>query len=420
MLIWVARISEYYPLQFPQRRPRRVEMLLRALVDRDHRVLMWASTFDHITKSHVYRTSTTVSLNGQVEARYLHAPSYSRNVSVRRLMNHYVAGRLLERGFQQGESPDLIYSCLPTTEFCDVCTRVGAARKVPVVIDVRDLWPDAFLGLLPAPCRLLGAFCLSPYFRAARRALQRCTSIIAVSQSYLDWALRLAGRPKGELDKVFPLGYVRPAATLEQKCAAEAELRAVGVEPSKILCWFSGVFGATYDLPLIIEAARLFQNEGNESVQFVLSGDGDQYAECVRQAAGLKNVVFTGWVDGSKIAWLMEVADVGLATYVADAPQGLPNKIFEYMAAGVPIISSLQGDMCELLKQHRFGYSYEAGNVRDFAGIVRALAADEKERKFLGGRAKWLYERQFTAKTVYEGLASHLEEVRTAFPTGRC
>ena len=415
MLIWVARISEYYPLQFPNRRPRRVEMLLRSLAKRDHRMLMWASTFDHITKTHVYRKSTAVTLDERIEAHYFHAPAYNRNVSVRRLLNHYCAGRSLARAFRHCKPPDLIYSCLPTTEFCDACTRFGALHQVPVVIDVRDLWPEAFLGLIPAPCRPLGALCLTPYFRAARRALKSSTSIIAVSQAYLEWALRLAGREQGKLDCVFPLGYECPRATADQKREAAKELRASGLDPNKTICWFSGVFGATYDLSLIVEAARCFQNQGNESVQFVLSGDGDKRSQLVSQADGLKNLVFTGWVNPSQIAYMMEVANVGLATYVPGAPQGLPNKIFEYMAAGLPIISSLKGEMRALLDTHQFGYSYRSGDVRGFAEIVNVLAADENLRKQLGARAKDLYEREFRADAVYGAMAAHLESVRSSY-----
>jgi len=415
MLIWVARISEYYPLQFPDRRPRRVEMLLRALTVRGHRMFMWASTFDHVTKTHTYPKTTSVELHKQIEARYFRAPAYSRNISVRRLLNHYCVGRSLARAFRHSKPPDLIYSCLPTTEFCDLCTRFGVAHKVPVVIDVRDLWPEAFLGLVPAPFRPVGALCLSPYFRAARRALRECTSIIAVSQAYLEWALRRAGREQGELDRVFPLGYERPSATSDQKRTAAEELRVVGLDPAKTVCWFSGVFGATYDLSLIVEAARFLQNEGNESIQFVLSGDGEKRSQLARQAEGLKNVVFTGWINPSKIAYIMDVADVGLATYVPGAPQGLPNKIFEYMAAGVPIVSSLEGEMSALLNTHRFGYSYRSGDVRSFAGIVGTLAANEGLRKELGVRAKALYERQFRAATVYGALADHLETIRASY-----
>ena len=70
-------------------------------------------------------------------------------------------------------------------------------------------------------------------------------------------------------------------------------------------------------------------------------------------AIGLQNVVFTGWVNKHELKYLSDIADIGLMAYSKGAPQGLPNKIFEYMSSGIPILSSLQGETEDFLKLNK-------------------------------------------------------------------
>ena len=138
-----------------------------------------------------------------------------------------------------------------------------------------------------------------------------------------------------------------------------------------------GSFGDTYDLELIIGGARQLQAQGINDCQFVLSGDGERGAHLKKLAEGLNNVVFTGWLNESQIAGMMKMAHIGLAAYRQGAPQGLPNKIFEYMAAGLPILSSLTGECEQFLGANRCGVSYSAGSSESFIAAFSALTASK-------------------------------------------
>src|SRR5260370_7964074 len=109
-------------------------------------------------------------------------------------------------------------------------------------------------------------------------------------------------------------------------------------------------------------------------MQFVLSGSGERELEWKKQAGELRNVIFTGWVDSARIACLGQLASIGLAAYSPSAPQGLPNKLFEYMAYGLPVVSSLPGEAEAFLGESRCGITYKAGDAESLVDALLSLA----------------------------------------------
>src|SRR5690606_24689832 len=80
----------------------------------------------------------------------------------------------------------------------------------PVVIDVRDPWPDVFLTAVPPACQPALRLALGGYFRQAQRICHSASGLTGVSQTYLDWALSLARRKQKGRDGVFPIGFDPP------------------------------------------------------------------------------------------------------------------------------------------------------------------------------------------------------------------
>ena len=159
----------------------------------------------------------------------------------------------------------------------------------------------------------------------------------------------------------------------------------------------------------IIQAARRLVNYRND-IQFVFTGDGEKMNEWVNQSQGLDNVIFTGWVDKMQLAYLSSIADIGLMAYAKNAPQGLPNKIFEYLSAGIPILSSLQNETKELLEEYIVGRTYQANNIDSFINNLNVLTGNDILRNEMSARGRDIFEQKYSAKVVYEGLVDFIEE----------
>jgi glycosyltransferase involved in cell wall biosynthesis len=185
-------------------------------------------------------------------------------------------------------------------------------------------------------------------------------------------------------------------------------LEAVGVRPNASIVWFLGTLGSTYDLDTVIEAARVLWHQSFREIQFVISGVGDNAFRLKALARDLPNIVFSGWLSQSEIAHMMSVAKIGLAAYAVGAPQGYPNKLFEYMYAGLPILSSLPGEAASLLDEENCGLFYRPGDAVQLAERVKQLMNDESLRVRLGENGLSAYRRRFAANIVYRSMAEHV------------
>jgi glycosyltransferase involved in cell wall biosynthesis len=336
---------------------------------------------------------------------------YERNVSLRRFREHRGVARKFAAMAPQLPRPDVILASLPTLELARAAVEFGQKTNVPVLLDVRDLWPDVLMEVAPRPLRWLARIVLHGQHSDAEHALQNCTGIVGISSAYLDWGLRIAHRARRDADAIFPLGYLAPKPSENSEERAGESLRAIGVDPGKTICWYVGSFGRQYDLLPVIEAARRTEAAGRRDVQFVISGDGEQGEQWRAAAAGIGNMLFTGWIDGDAINWLRSHAAVGFQPYVAGAPQGLANKLFEYLSAGIPVVSSLPGENAELIAAHDCGLTYRPGSGEDCYAKVRELLEDPARRSAMAGNGKRLFMQQFDPQTIFDGLVKHLETV---------
>jgi glycosyltransferase involved in cell wall biosynthesis len=383
-------------------------MLATSLARKGHRVVWWTSTFDHSYKRQRYDTTTVVTAAPGIDLILLHGSGYRKNVSLRRLLDHYQLARAFKRLAPAQPRPDVVFSTVPTVELASAAVRFARDRRIPTVVDVRDLWPDILVGVVPAGLRSAARLALSPSFRAVRYALANATGLTAVSPSYLDWALGYAGRAQTEADRVFPLAYPRLCVTPGEREGARAALLRCGVDPSKTIFWFIGMLGRTYDLTTVVRAVRLLPAPTASAVQIVISGSGDAERSLRAEANGLANVALTGWVTQPEIAYLMEVSSVGLAAYAPNAPQSYPNKYFEYMHGALPILSSLAGSGAALLERHECGLTYRAGDAADLAKLIALLAHDHELRERLAANSRTAYDQFYGGEAVYGAMADHL------------
>ncbi|MFQ5442984.1 MAG: glycosyltransferase family 4 protein [Nitrospinales bacterium] len=421
MRVWLITIGEGLPIDGENTRLLRTGMLAEVLVSRGHEVEYWTSTFNHSLKTQRFDSDATLVQKSGLVLKLIHAIPYKANVSLLRMFSHWRLGRRFRQRIRGEVPPDIIFVSVPIIELGQAALEYGLPRGIPVILDVRDLWPDCFLSVIPQLLRPLGRLALSPWFALTRKCFHECTAITGVSRGYLDWGLTNADRPKTEWDGVFPLGYemrLLQRENIESVSDTEHYLANVGIDPKKVLFIFVGTFGQSYNLGTVIEAARSLQEEGKSDIQFIFCGSGDHAPRWKAQARGLTNVVFTGWVDMKRIRSLLEVVDVGLMPYIQGATQSLPNKLFEYMAAGLPILSSLDGEARDLIESVGCGWSYRSHDREDLLKRVKMMLGPDI-RKRLGTAGQARFRSEFQAGSIYCRLAEYLEAMshQSAIPS---
>jgi len=407
MNIWLVMSGE--PLALYGERPHRVGVLSEMLLAKGHKVTWWTTTFDHQNKSYFYDKYTQIDVKKNLTMNFLHSDTeYKKNISFARISNHEQVAQCFVNTANSLDKPDLIFCAFPTIDLAYQATLYGNKNNVPVIVDVRDLWPDIFLDPLPKFLKSFGKLLLAKYFRQTKYIFNHCTAITAVSDKYLEWAIGYSNRGKNQDDRVFPLGYQKTLDKDLDLNSSRLKFEQLGLIESKILVWFVGTFGQTYDLSTVINAARELKER--DDIQFILTGDGEKMAEWSRLAKDLGNVIFTGWVDKLDLSYLSRVSTIGLMSYKKGAPQGLPNKVFEYLSAGLPILSSLQTETKELLKNEHVGLTYVADDIKGFIFNLKELIDNKSKLEEMGGKAISLFETKYSSGIIYENMINYFDK----------
>jgi len=408
MKVWLIKISE--PLPFEQgARKMRTGMLADRLVARGHSVRWWVSAFDHQRKVMRYKKDQEISLPG-IKLQVLHGCGYPSNISLARYLDHRLITRKFRTQSRGLETPDVVVTSMPCHDLAFEAVRYARFKKVPVLVDVRDLWPDIFLTGIKNPLlKKLGRLALSSDFSQIQQLLARADGIVAVSRGYLNWALKKAGRPLREWDRVFFLGYQATSKACESPVPPNLPSWLRGHETKKLIL-FIGTFGFSYELSMVVEAARRLYSSGREDVCFILAGAGEKEVEIRRESNGLPNVITPGWLDAAQIISLLERGYLGVVPCVS-AKDTLPNKPFEYLSAGLPLVSSLEGEMAELINDFRLGLSYQAGDIDSLCRAIQILINAPSLRDQISANARDFFKRYGQADKIYDEYAKHIERL---------
>lgn len=406
MKIWLITSGE--PIPSKDERPHRVGILSEMLANKNVNVIWWTTTFDHQKKEYLHNKNYEVSLNANCKRFYLHSKtSYTKNISINRILNHKQVAKSFEIEANKKEIPDVIFCSFPTIDLSYEAVKYGVKFKVPVIVDVRDLWPDIFFNPFPKLLHPIIKLGLSKYTSQTKYIFKNCHAVTGVSEKYLDFGLNYGGRTRTSKDKVFPLGY--DSEGKKNIVIDESEYDHLNISSEKINIWFVGTFGKTYDLSTVIEVAKKLEKTTPE-INFIFTGDGENMKLWKKQAGLCKNIVFTGWVGKKELHYISLMSSIGLMAYSKGAPQGLPNKVFEYMASGLPILSSLQSETKDLLLEERIGKTYEAENPEDLYSKLKSMVADSKQLREMGKRSEKVFQTKFDSTIVYENLIDYLKK----------
>jgi glycosyltransferase involved in cell wall biosynthesis len=257
---------------------------------------------------------------------------------------------------------------------------LAGARSVPLVLELRDLWPDYLVGMGVIRRESRAGRAL---FALERSLLRAASAVVVVTESFARIVEakgihrdRIVVIPNGvDLDSYYPSDESPPA----------------GRAPSKFTVGYLGNFGAGQDLSVVVRAAALL---AAEDVHFVMVGDGpdrDRVERLARQAA-VRNIVIRDSIPKEQTRACYHTFDVCLVPLapIAELQSTIPSKIFEIMACGRPVLVSAGGEAARLIMESGTGMAVPPGDAETMAAAIRRLrdlSAADRRRLGLNGRA---------------------------------
>lgn len=276
-------------------------------------------------------------------------------------------------------------------------------RRKSFVFEVRDLWPELpkAMGVIRNPIVLGMLWVLEGLsYRSAHH-------LIGLSPGIVD-GMSKRGVPK-DLITMIPNG-----CDLKIFDAPSNSWRPKGVRNSDLMAVFAGTHGVANGLDTVLDAASVLKTRGRDDIKLVLIGQGKLKPALQKRVycEGLDNVVFHDPVNKARLAGLMARTDLGMQV-LANIPVFYygtsPNKFFDYIASGLPVLNNYPGWLAEMIQEHRCGYAVPPQDPDAFADALECAADHREELVEMGKRALDLARDRFDRKVLASQFVDWLE-----------
>jgi glycosyltransferase involved in cell wall biosynthesis len=275
-------------------------------------------------------------------------------------------------------------------------------RGVPFVFEIRDPWPE-----LPRAMRVGSPPLWFAMDRLADAACRSAAAVVALSEGMAATAVAHGAGPAA-------VSVVPNGADLDLFGPQVAPWRPAEARSGEALAVYAGAHGRANGLDLLLRAAALLRAE-SAPLRLLLVGEGSEKPRLMAEAAaaGLGNVSFLDPLPKPRLAALLAGCQIGvqcLAAVPEFAEWTAPNKLMDYLAAGLPVVAAMDGRAARLLSEGPCGIATPPGNAEALAGALASLAASPARRAAMGAAARAQAVRRWDRRLLAAGFCAVVEE----------
>lgn len=354
----------------------------------NNKVEVITSTFYHTKKEH------RKSINeDQVESGYkvtlINEPGYRRNITPRRILSHDIFAKNVLEYLSKSENPELIYLFVPPLTLGDRISEYAKKNNIKLVIDVLDLWPEAFQMLIPY--KNIWKILFSKSKSRAKRIYDRADGLISVSKTYLDF---ISSSNKTKYKEYVYIGIDLDYFDMFMKKKEES---------SQINIVYIGMLGHSYDLKCAIDAISILNKNGYNNLKLLVMGDGPLMATFKDYAEEkFINYEFTGRLSYEHMIERLCQCDIALNVISTGAVQSIINKHADYLASGLPIINNQEvAEFGDLIQKYNCGINCKNSNSKALANAISKIVCDDDLRLEMGKNSRKVAELYFDRNNTY-------------------
>jgi colanic acid biosynthesis glycosyl transferase WcaI len=323
---------------------------------------------------------------------------HTNRLPVRALREQVMATTLMVAAAR--DRADVVLASSPSMFLGPAAWALARAKRARFVLDLRDLHWRLARELAADRTGRASGLALGALERYMWAVVKRADLVVSATPGITK--LLLAEGVPGE--KILTVSN-----TISQALLDELEPCAEPVPKDRPVCAYVGLIGYSQGLEDLVEAARLLPD-----VDFVIGGDGSLREELERQAQGLANVRFTGYLDRPGLVELYRGSDI-LFVQTRDSAYTnttvVPVKLWEYMAASRPVVYAGTGLALEVLAESGCAVTVPPGDPAAIAAAVCELAADAERRRRLGRAGRAFVERSERREQSAERFAAAIDDV---------
>jgi len=384
--------------------------LARCLAERGHKMTIIASPVSYLTGASVRLPPASEKRGGEPEGvRVIRAYTYQalHKSFIHRVFSFFT---FMTASFFAGlgvKNVDLVWGTSPPIFQGVTAWLLARLKRVPFLFEVRDLWPTFAIavGVLKNPTLIKMSFWLERFLYS------HADQVMVNSPGYF---AHVSGRGVKRVELV-PNGA---DPQMFDPSDQGVRFRSANRLADKFVVLYAGAHGMSNDLSLALEAAKLLQNTP-AAVEVVITflGDGKEKPALQKQATdmGLTNVLFLPPVPKAEMAAALAGADACLAILkpIEEYKTTYPNKVFDYMAAGRPVVLAIDGVIRQVVEAAHCGVFAQPGDPASLARAIRQLAADKTASRQMGLAGRKYLEQYFSRSAEAEKLAGIMEDMQS-------
>jgi glycosyltransferase involved in cell wall biosynthesis len=374
----------------------------RLLAARGHQVTVIASPVSYITGVH---TIAGASPGGQATegVEILRAPVYSAH---HKSFVHRILAFLsfMLSSFWIGlrvKNVDVVWGTSPPIFQGATAWALARMKRAHFLFEVRDLWPQFAIavGVLRNPVLIRASEWLERFLYS------HSDRLLVNSPGFVEH-VRARGARNVEL---VPNGADPSMFDPSNDGQAFRRRYTLG---QKFVALYAGAHGMSNDLDVVLDAAGLLTDR---NIQIVFLGDGKEKPalQARAQALGLSNVTFVASIPKGEMPDALGAADACIAILkpLDEYKTTYPNKVFDYMAAGRPIVLAIDGVIRQVVEAAGCGIFVRPGNAEALAEAICSLAERPDESRRMGLRGRAYLEENFSRENVADRLVRVFEEM---------
>lgn len=388
--MWDVLLIAHFCNDFDEKGNNRFNYLAELFANNNFNVELVTSDFSHNKK---IKREKSIPEDLKYKVTFIEEPIYTKNVSIKRFYSHYIMAKNLKKYLKSRKKPSVIYCSVPSLDVAATATKYARENNIKLIIDVQDLWPEAFKMIFDIP--ILSEVVFYSMKKKADYIYKSADEIVAVSQTYLKRALKV-NRKVQEGNVVF-LG-----TDLNKFDEAFINNKYLNKPTDEIWIAYIGTLGHSYDLISVFDALVILKNKGIDNLKLIVMGDGPLKEKFEEYAISKQiNVLFTGRLSYSEMVGILGVCDIAVNPIAPGSAGSIINKHGDYAAAGLPVINTQESlEYRNLVTEYNMGLNCNNGDSKDIADKMLDLINSPKIEE-MKRNSRRLAEEKFDRKKTY-------------------
>lgn len=370
-------------------------MYLCKELSKENNVEIITSDFIHGKNEH----KKPLDIQWPFKITFLHEPGYPKNVCLKRFYSHWVWGNNVKKYLKTRKKPDVIYCAIPSLSAPLVAGKYCKKNGVKFIVDVQDLWPEAFKMVFHVP--IVSSIIFAPFNWRANAIYKLADEVVAVSNTYVNRVL--------SVNKKCKKGHVVFLGTKLETFDKGVKSGPLFKKPNdEIWVGYCGSLTDSYDIPNLILAVKELKDRGIQGVKLIVMGDGIRRQEFEEKAKNERlEVVFTGRLQYDTMCAQIKECDIVVNPIKSGSAASIINKHADYAASGLPVVNSQDSiEYRNLVEDYRMGLNCNNEDAHDIALKLEKLITDENMRVEMGKNARCCAEEKFDRKHSYREILS--------------